>query len=238
MNIELAELYKESSKYLDLDANLMKLISPPMLLRITDKYENHKSKVLVLGQETKGWGAENIGFEAFDTFITNTNSVECLCDLYEGFCFAKWSSHKKSPFWRAFRQLAKMSFGEEIFESNVIWSNLVKVDYNRASIKKMAWENQLKILEYSKKILERELQILKPTTCVLFTGPNYDSFVAHILGKQEYVAVLDKYPVEEFARFEREGIPFYRTYHPSYLQRSGKWEIVDYLEQLISENLR
>lgn len=102
-----------------------------------------------------------------------------------------------------------------------------KVDYDRASIKKLPWEEQVKCLEYSRQILLNELEVLKPKTCILFTGPNYDSFLYKVFGNVELTPVMKDYSGRQLSTFYKDGIRYFRTYHPSYLQRAGLWRIVD-----------
>jgi hypothetical protein len=230
MNSQLKQIYKKSKGQLVLSSNILDKVSPPLLLRVTTKYERAdiNKRVIVFGQETQGWGCiDTIGFKTFSDFEKTEEGVEKLCNLYEGFCFGKYSDHKKSPFWRAFRQIANMVFGQEYFESETIWNNLVKVDYDRASIKKLPWEEQVKCLEYSRQILLNELEVLKPKTCILFTGPNYDSFLYKVFGNVELTPVMKDYSGRQLSTFYKDGIRYFRTYHPSYLQRAGLWRIVD-----------
>jgi len=169
MNEKLLKDYHATAKALNLNDNILNKFSPPLLLKIPDKYQQTQQiKIIVFGQETQGWGFSNSDKKVtnFLEFKNMPDSEKHLSNFYQKFCFAKNSSHKKSPFWRAFRSISQMKFSEESFETNVIWNNLIKVDYNRASIRKCNKEFQEYCVNYSKQIIDLELKILQPSVCI------------------------------------------------------------------------
>lgn len=239
MNNNLMKIYEEHAKFLSLDNERLVNVAPPLLLRVSEKYEKSENRVIVFGQETQGWGCvDTIGFGTYPDYKNIVDGNKKLCDLYEGFCFSKYSSHKKSPFWRAFRQISEMKMSEEYFESTTIWNNLIKIDYKEASIKSLPWNEQVKCVEYSTKIILEELEVLKPKVCVLFTGPSYDGFLNMIFGDVDHQPVSNDFTVRQLSTFEKNGIRFFRTYHPNYLQRNtkkGYWGVVDEIQRQIKK---
>jgi hypothetical protein len=85
-----------------------------------------------------------------------------------------------------------------------------------------------KILAWQHGTLREEIRILKPTHVVFLTGPRYDIVLQNEFEGLELLAV-DERPCRPFARALHKDLPGYaiRTYHPSYLRRSGRWSWIE-----------
>ena len=134
MNSQLKQIYKKSKGQLVLSSNILDKVSPPLLLRVTTKYERAdiNKRVIVFGQETQGWGCiDTIGFKTFSDFEKTEEGVEKLCNLYEGFCFGKYSDHKKVHFGGLFDRLQTWCLDKNILSQRrygIIWLKLIMIE--------------------------------------------------------------------------------------------------------------
>ena len=138
--LKLNTLYTEWKQTFDQSNVDIASFSPPLLLSASDTFANSAKKAVVFGQETFGWSwtkenvAETGGYPEFSfknlnslsDFLANDDSVAALCWAYEKFDFAKHQPNNfRSPFWRAFRELQRVSGCE------FIWTNCIKCDFQR-----------------------------------------------------------------------------------------------------------
>jgi hypothetical protein len=244
VNERLASAYHRWKADFDAKDLSVEHFSPPLLLNVTDEYCNAPLKVLVYGQETKGWGwthrlrecypdyPQNWPFHdlcTFADFLTHNDAIEGLIWGYEQFAFAKSQPESyRSPFWQAFREIQKWP------GAGVMHSDLVRVDYDGRSIFNAESNARQAILRQQNPLLRDELKALKPSACIFLTGPDYDFII-----KDAFPGIrcnqIGAPPERELARLVHDDLPInsYRTYHPKALslQRKG-----DYL-QLIQRSL-
>ena len=90
------------------------------------------------------------------------------------------------------------------------------------------------ILDWQCGCLAGEVRILEPTAVVFFTGPNYDAILRNEFPGLELNAVAG-HTSRQFAEAVHPALPnsAFRTYHPSYLRRSGKWSWVKEIAELV-----
>lgn len=207
-------------------------LSAPLLLKIGGKWMNSSNRILIIGQETQCWGYDPI--TKYLDFDQSESSIDELMNAYERFCFAKSSSHRRSPFWRAYRQIRKIIPGNEQFDTNIIWTNIVRAAYNGRSIFSASSNVQNVTLEAFKGWLTREIDILEPHKIIFLTGPKYDKLITSEFGEVDFKASGKTYSSRELSKFNIKGVDAYRTYHPAYLQRANKWGIVAEIESIIS----
>lgn len=206
-------------------------ISPPLLLSASDTFVNSAKKVVVFGQETFGWSwtkesvAETVGYPEFSftnlnslsDFLANNDSVAALCWAYEKFEFAKHQPLAfRSPFWRAFRDLRRLSGCE------LIWTNCIKCDFQGSTILQLLPTDRDAFTNQQKDFVRNELSVLTPDAAVFFTGPNYDGFLKQIFPDLKFEPITGE---KMLARLHHPSLPkvAFRTYHPAYLNRAGLW---------------
>ena len=227
-------------------------LSPPLLLSVTEDYCKAEKRIIVFGQETYGWGwnetlqkkypdyPENWSFSAIENmadFLNDRNGVEHLCWGYKAFEFSRYQKgNRNSPFWRAFREVQHWP------GAGVMWSNLSRCDYTRPegtngnSIFQAPEDLREKLAIDQKDLLLRELEILKPHTCVFFTGPYYDSLLTASLPNCTFSSCSPQI-ARRLAQLSDASLPpaSFRTYHPNYLSRekAGKWEFIESIKSKV-----
>jgi hypothetical protein len=178
-------------------------ISLPLLLKANEAYEGASRKLVIVGQQTSGWG--NPGQPLGD------NPIGRLMDEYADFALGRW--YRPTAFYQASYVLHMMlnptgpAFG-------FMWTNLIKVDED---LNRPAREIEEFVIEKFP-VVAAELKILGPDVVVFFTGPAYDDVLAKTFRNVE-MRELDGFRINEFARVEGTGLPqlSFRTYHPTYM---------------------
>lgn len=232
MNSELFKFYTSTIKNLDVSEATKEKLSAPLLVSANAAYENNPGKrLLVLGQETHGWGSFKPEFWNFKDFAVAENGIEGLLEAYSEFVGENRLGEK--PFWKGLQTVAGVKCKQEVSTAPVLWSNLMAADFEKDSfIGKLSASEEEAFVEFSKKKFLGEFEILKPRVCVLFTGPKYDFVVKRFL---DFAELPDS--ENDVVSFEWNGCRFFRTYHPGYLQRKGKWGVVENLAEKVREIL-
>lgn len=210
MNEQLAPIYKEylSRLFNTLSIKEKEGVSKPLLLDVPVSYENEKVKVMIIGKETHGgWDfLKDLKIDDLETEIIN------LQLKYRNFIIDDAVS---SPFWDFFQKLANRF---ELNWKRFIWNNISKIDVNKSTPPLyIQLKNQDGYL-----LVKKEIEILNPDL-LIFTGSNEDwlKFIYQDLEFQEITPQLFE--------ITHQNLPknTYWTYHPNYLRRSGKYEIID-----------
>lgn len=236
---DVTSIYKELRR--EVVANdLSQKMSPPLLLNPTPRWWSAQHRLLVVGQETQGWGFKvgeqkkhaGAHIKSWADFMASGQSVQQLMDFYTQFSFARHHPrNRNSPFWQAFRELAQ-SMGEkgDDTDSTVLWTNLFRSDYEGGSVLYAPHSERAQILSLSRQTLLDEVAALKPSAIVFFTGPRYDFAVSSAFEGVEYQAI-DGFPVRALCALKHPSLPMpsWRSYHPGYLSRSNNWTVVSYL---------
>ncbi|MCY4588438.1 MAG: hypothetical protein OXB98_20630 [Bryobacterales bacterium] len=210
MNRKLSEMYSRVLHDIWPDLAAVGDLRGPLLIDVPNAYLEATVKLMIVGQQTNGWGHPEDG-------------IEGLFAQYRGFDLGKTSV--RSPFWQA---------AHEVYESlnpagpprGFLWSNLIKVE--------VAQERPPRAIEElisSTNLLQNELSITQPNVVVFFTGPCYDERLRATFAGVEYERVNDS-----IDRLIHDELPeqTFRSYHPNYLRRSGKWSVIEELKTLVS----
>lgn len=211
INTELVRRYKAALSSLP---RLPDNVSSPLLIRVPEGYESNPRKLMVVGQQTFGWGSPE-----------HSGTVEKLMEGYGEFDLA--ASYRPSPFWTASHELHK-ALNPDSPPRTFLWSNLVKVD-QEGRRPDPAVEDAVARLD----LLAMEIEVTQPDVVVFFTGPSYDLRLAATFAGIGFTEIAPgittlKHPILPARSF--------RTYHPAYLRRSGKWEILSELAALASQD--
>lgn len=152
-----------------------------------------------------------------------------MVHAYRAFEFARHEQgNVRSPFWRAYREyrhhLGDESYG---FETSVLWTNLFRMSLDGGSVLAGRADEWHQVLEASKDLLRREIEILRPTAIVFHTGPRYERALKDTFPSLSIQTFKD-YDVTRTARLEHPSLPTHawRTYHPGYLNRGRRWQIL------------
>ena len=180
-----------------------------MLIDVPDAYRDTTVKLMVVGQQTNGWGHPDDG-------------IEGLLAEYRSFGLGK--TYVSSPFWHAAHEIYG-SLNPDGPPRGFLWSNLIKVD--------VAQERPSPAIEElisSVGLLQHEVAITQPDVVVFFTGPWYDERLRATFPGVEYERVNDF-----VNRLSHDALPerTFRSYHPGYLRRSGNWPVIEELKELL-----
>ena len=175
---ELKTIYDEWRVFLQLQAIGASQLSPPLLLSVSESYTSAKRRILFVGQETYGWDwtkdlqikyPEYPNAYPYDDMITmqdfaeKVDSVDALCWGYREFNFAcHQPKTKRSPFWKAFRDVQKWP------DAGLIWNNLSRCDYDNGSILNCPLELRDSLIDMQKDLFTKELEILRPSVWYIF----------------------------------------------------------------------
>ncbi len=228
------------SKYVEaarlLPTRLRRKASAPLLVSPRSGWTTSSTRILVIGQETNGWGGNgsSVGgsrLSSLDHFCLNESGVADMLRAYVSFDFASSYSHRNSAFWRAFRLLESEVAHEGVL---AMWTNLFKVDVGGSVVRGCNEKTRKLLREAQAGVLAEEVRVLDPTVVVFFTGPTYDEEIGHAFGKPEFHSLWSDRPVREAAQLISPLLPrlSFRMYHPNYLQRSRRWR---QLSELASE---
>lgn len=236
MQKQLLEHYDAFKNRIDFANDLSGELSAPLLLSIPDRWKKSNHRMLVIGQETMGWGFDPI--HSWGDFKRMDNSVQTMVDGYRNFEFARHKpEHHNSPFWCAYRHFREVHGDEQDgVETSVLWTNLFRMSLDGCSIIKEGTSEEItQLADASRDVLLAELRVLGPTSVVFFTGPNYDRTIDAILpGLARHV--VDGFDIRVLAQLVHADLPVkaWRTYHPAYLRRSKQWQVIDALANSIS----
>lgn len=200
MKAKLEELYQQNSS---LFKGIIKKfpsenIMGPLLMSATEKYQTSDVKLLIVGQETKGWGYHS------------ENIKQGMAD-YEKFNLGE--RYYASPFWNVTRKVER-ALGNT--PHSCAWSNVNKFDFEG---RRPTGDIMTEISKVDN-LLIKEIQILKPDVIVFFTGPNFDFRLKEIFEYAEFKSV-DDFSIAQCAVLKHPHLPSstIRTYHPNYLRR-------------------
>ena len=158
-----------------------------------------------------------------------------MVEAYRDFCFGKNSTHNKSPFWYAYRNIANVGNSDLSPDANVLWTNIIRCDFDRKSILTAPKDVQNQVNSKFKGILRREIEILQPTQVIFFTGPRYDNSLINEFPDIKMRKFNNSFNERALSIFNISSkIDSIRTYHPAYLRRSKKWDEI--FENIIMNN--
>jgi hypothetical protein len=211
MNRELARGYEKALPQL---LALPGGVSKPLLMQVPSGYGATPQKLMIVGQETKGWGPKGA-----------QPSVADLMGGYAGFNLG--ANYRRNPFWVASHQLHR-ALNPDAPEPSFLWSNLVKVDQNERRPTAEVEETVARL-----GLLAMEIGVTRPDVVVFFTGPRYDARL-----EATFPGARLEEAGPKVSRVVHRDLPelTFRTYHPGYLRRSRQWAVLSELASLASKN--
>lgn len=243
---ELISLYNEFKANIKVTPDLAKLMSAPLLLKISDKWEQSSNRILIIGQETGSWKFERPGensIKNLEDFLRGNDSIAKMVRLYQDFNFSAGSPKNfNSPFWQAFRKIRgcfDVSKSKDFNDTSALWTNLFKMDLDGGSvIKNKNILGKEIVSELSKQLFLKEIALLQPTAVIFFTGPYLEK---HLIS---YIPDIIFSPSNNFrshpvCKLSSSVLPqaSWRTYHPAYLRRR-KMNIVDQIAKELSLHIK
>jgi hypothetical protein len=216
LKAELLELYRKEHEAFKAvkRAHPGEDMAGPLLMSPNERYYRQANRLLIVGQETRGWHY-------------HIDDLELQMAKYEEFNLGEhWFP---SPFWNVTRQI-EAALGIEPFAC--AWTNLSKFDHNngRAS---GSFADSISAVD---RIILEELKIVQPTVCLFYTGPAFDTRLCNIFTGVRYSSISG-FSTRQVARLEHPALPTFalRTYHPNFLRRSGMEQaFIALVKQLIA----
>ena len=242
LNQKLLTMYKALGP-MSVSQATKKLLSVPLLSMVGPGYTPGES-LLVVGQETYGWGGnpKTIGssLESFEVFNRAPSAEAIAMEAQADFILDRWghvkAKTKNSPFWRAVIKVSGVKSMADLLTAGVTWSDLLLCDHNgKTPLRKgvMNRNDLTALLDQSNKAFKGLLKHTQPKVSLLFTGPSYDWILEDWFNlpknwKDSDLRSLPECsdpnePLLQYVKiFRWNGTLFIRTYHPAYLYRNKK----------------
>jgi hypothetical protein len=220
-------------------------LSCPHLACLPVDWAKKRRKIVVIGQETCGWGFEeacpadkNVHHQVSTLLEASlrANAVSLLIETYGKFDLAASIPKLTStPFWRMHRLISdKLCEGDH---RSVMWLNVVAVDYcaqGRSSNSmwwNLNWDQVKTVSEWQKGRLREEIKTLSPDVVIFMSGPSYDYYLKAEFCDFEKDEASTEFEKLKLARItdSKSILPnsSYRLYHPGYINRSGNWRVLE-----------
>jgi hypothetical protein len=190
-------------------------LSNPHFVSPPSAYFELAVRLMVVGQETKGWGPTDDG--CFGEPL-GEDPTRRLMDVYAEFDLGR--RYMRSPFWQAAHRLHEgLNPGHP--RGAFLWSNLVKIDQcgHRPGDEYESLVTELQLLQF-------EITQLDPHVVVFFTGPRYRDRLASTFPQstRERVDAL----LTRIKLTPTSTVMAWETYHPGYLRRDkARWTVLD-----------
>jgi len=206
MNEELKQLYAKKWNNLIINAKGTDA-AYPLLIKVSEEYQNAEIKVMIVGQETDGWCG---------VLEENKKNIDSVQETYFNYLYKNNKDKNRRAFWN--KKNFKY-FQEElinIFSSKkvaFIWNNISKIG------KKSRGKPTSKIENLEKQyfdVFEEELKILKPNI-IIFTIGNRIIPIEH-----NKLRPIKEEPVAQIEFKKYPDIIAIRTYHPNAQIKGGK----------------
>ena len=181
-------------------------LSNPLLIDLSLEYERAQPKLVIVGQQTKGWGSFGEGY--------GNDPVADLMAAYTDFQLGRF--YRPTPFWQA-AYVVHMSTDQctaSFKPFSFGWTNLVKID--ERTLRPSVEIEQLVSERFP--VVREELEIARPDIVVFFTGPDYDGRLEGTFpGLRRHPAA----DVPEVERISHKSLPYrsFRRYHPGHMAR-------------------
>jgi hypothetical protein len=221
------DLYKEYDRY---HFELQQLfgieekrtLSLPLLMHVFPEYDNLNKKLLIIGQETKGWHS---------TLADQSIDLSKILNHYKEFELAKTYRYRNAPFWRFSKALFK-KLNPESAPNGLLWTNLSKVDQNGAGVNHVVRKKNKAGYE----LLLKELEIIKPEVVVFLTSHKNDESLKQTF-KGLSIQPVEGIPDPYLVRLKHDTLPInsFRTYHPRFLNDGSRSKYsIDKMIELIN----
>lgn len=178
MNEALEKLYRKNWDNLVSEIQKTdKKSAQPLLLKVSDEYIQADIKVMLVGQETNGWGI---------CFNEKQESVNDLMQKYQTYFYETRKERKqdrKRAFWnkrnfKYFEEKLKQYFSNQKVE--LIWNNISKIG-NYGNGKGIPHQCLKSIEREHFNLIKDETLILKPDI-IIFTTGSRDAYIRHHFG--------------------------------------------------------
>lgn len=183
----------------------------PLLIQPSAYFEQQK-KLLVIGQETRGWSCEY-------------NNIDAQLDAYIRFNMGE--TYRSTPFWNLTRKVESLL---GIARCSCAWSNLSRFDHGGRTLSG-PFLDEVRKLDF---LVREEIKILRPDICLFYTNWKNDYRLTALYPNIEF-RNLEGLPDGHFVQLVHTTLPklTFRTPHPRTI-RTRKWEdaFLTYMREL------
>jgi len=208
------EVLKDNlQKISDKEKECLKNLSFPFIPDFNSDFDFSKNKVLLVGQETKGWQGRLEEFlkDDLNIDIVIANSKKRYQELYEG-------SAKRSSFHQFMKKIKKINHEEPIQ-----WLNFYSFDYKKSSFNKLSKQCEYQKIyteleNFSIQNLSEQIIRLKPKV-IFFVGQYHNNFpkLEERLEVFKSEKVTLKEPINKFnMKIWNDEILVFRVPHPAH----------------------
>ncbi|OYQ85617.1 hypothetical protein [Wohlfahrtiimonas chitiniclastica] len=215
INHQLEQLYAENfDNFLKKRLLLGKQISSyPLLLKIDEeKWKSADVKIMIFGQETRGWGKDE-----------NNNTIHSLMDTYYRFYYEITKNKARHrTFFQGFNRVKKLIEKTVEYQNRkieIVWNNINKIGkYSGVGVRDVT--RQLERETFN--VISQEMEILKPDLVIFFTGPARDEDIKfNFKSMKERIEHKRTPPYGKrrkggkYAFIDVNGVKAVRLYHPA-----------------------
>lgn len=197
----------------------------PLLITFDEKKLGSSNlRVMIFGQETKGWGK-----------LSPPNQLENVIKIYREF-FSEgkfYDGYRKSSFWKAFR-FFENGIRESARDKTVYfcWNNISKIGQPKPKTGVSKEVRRVERQHFS--VIKQEVDLFQPDIVIFLTGPNRDGDIKHHFKDAEFLPIDTNIGRKGLVKVKANGLPerTVRLYHPSYF--GGYYRVRDMaLKQII-----
>jgi hypothetical protein len=198
-------------------------LSGLFLPEVSAAYLQSKARVMLIGQETRGWGQELRSLVTSDQTPQALRAyVQTQMAVYRKFSPTAPGTSK----FRQFHSKLHATLGDSVGADRnaVFWGNLLCVSLNGKSPRKAS--EIASIAAISRKLLSIQLEVLRPHLVVFGTGYGYDCFLKQQVGDYTTLPGLKS---KHYWPFEVHNPAFraWRVRHPRRITQDIKRELMD-----------
>lgn len=242
LNKQLAELYSDildktilTDKF---ENKQLDTYSAPFLLNIDESYLNANKRILFVGKETNKWWGK------LKDFVETSNSIEILQQRYKAELFGgkvqdkngNITKYKQEPNWNNSLFVEYKKIRKELLDNvrgSLVWSNLLKFDNAKSTSYSRNTKDDETVVQISKEIFKRELEILKPDYIIFATSYTYDKIIKEFF--EDKITESEVIEPKSLWKFKVGNITCYRTWHPSTINYKATKNKLEYYIDIIND---
>jgi hypothetical protein len=202
-------------------------LSQPQLLVIPQSYMDSEIRLMVVGQESAGWGEPS-----WDA-SSDEGRARLLSD-YTAFNLALGNRWHTTPFWQgAYRVRDLLNPGGAA--NGFLWSNLVPVSESQGNGKYGHPSDEVAKAATAMGLLQIEMEVARPDVVAFFTGVSHDHLLRSAFPEAQLVDLGEGIA-------EVKGIPSgsvaYRCEHPRTLRMKKHSSVLDRIATLARDSIK
>jgi hypothetical protein len=198
-------------------------VGPFSFFHIGKNFQNDEYKVLFVGKNT--W----FDYDEFE-YLKNEKNRGGIIDVREiGAAYLKTGS---TPFWDFILEITRKLYDVNYYEGTdkIAITNMMKCNISNGSRDKTPDFMKECCIEKNK-IIQKEIEKLKPKHVIFFTGSDYDDYIEELFGKN---FIEDESHDWKWKEKEYKGIKMVITYHPGSKElRKNKNKFINFVVEWI-----